>query len=125
MTVHSLRILLVGFAVAVSVSAVVANEKLTLRVSREVINTREGVTLRAIVSPDASNRVIGIQADSGEFFRSTEVELDGERAPRVFELPLHNLPSGEYVVIAVLIDDKGQRTTVRKTFRVMSFGDDR
>jgi predicted phage tail protein len=125
MPAHTLRLLLIGLVVGASISAVTASEKLTLRVSREVINTREGLTVRAVVAPDASNRVIGIQADSGEFFRSSQVEMDGERAPRVFELPLHSLPSGDYTVIAVLINDKGERTTVQKSFRVMSFGDDR
>ena len=125
MLAHRLRGLLVGFVVAVSFSAAAADEKLTLKVSRTVINTREGLIVTAIVPQDVHNRVIAIQADSGEFFRSSEVEMDGEHAPRVYELPLHDLPSGEYLVIAVLVNDEGERTTVRKRFQVISYGNDR
>ncbi|MEO8678189.1 MAG: hypothetical protein ABI665_04030 [Vicinamibacterales bacterium] len=122
---RTLRVLLVVLAAAVSVTIAHADEKLTLKVSRPVISTRDGVTVRAIVARDARNRAIGIQADSGEFFRSSETELDGERAPRVFELRLHDLPSGDYQVTAVLVNDQGERTTVRRSFQVLSYGMDR
>lgn len=125
MPAQLLRGLLVGAAVAASILAVAADEKLTLKVSRAVINTRESVVVTAIVPQDPGNRLVAIQADSGEYFRSTEVEIDGAHAPRVFELPLRGLPSGDYVVVAVLTNDKGERTTARHSFHVVSYGDDR
>lgn len=111
---------IIGFGLAAS-----AEDRLGLKVSRTVVRTNESVVVTAVVPPDQENRVIGIQADNGEFLRSTEIEIDGERAPRVFELPLRNLPSGEYHVIAVLVDRQGHRTTVRRTFTVLDMGNGR
>ena len=101
-----------------------ASEKLTLRVTPNVSSAPSTVIVKATVARNADNRWLHIEADSGEFFRSSEVQLDGDRAPVVTEIRLPNLPGGEYIVKAVLRDNMGEETIVRRTAIVLSkFGE--
>jgi hypothetical protein len=97
-----------------------ANERLSLRVTPNVSAAPSTVLVRATVAKDAGNRWLQIEADSGTFYRSSAIELDGDRAPLVTEIRLNNLPSGEYTVAAVLRDALGKETVVRRTAIVLS-----
>lgn len=101
-------------------AGVTADEKLTLRVTPNVSSAPSTVVVRARIAKNAQNRVLQIGADSGTFYRSSEVQLDGESAPLVTEVRLKNLPSGEYTVVAVLLDQTGRKTVVRQTALVLS-----
>ena len=101
-----------------------ATEKLSLRVTPNVSSAPSNVTVQATVAKDAANRWLMVEADSGTFYRSSAIQLDGENAPTVTEIRLSNLPSGEYAVSAVLTNNLGQETTVRRTVIVLSkFGE--
>lgn len=97
-----------------------AGDKLNLQVTPTVSNAPSTVLVRARVAKDPHNRMLQIGADSGTFYRSSQIQLDGEHAPLVTEIHLKNLPSGEYTVVAVLLDEMGQRTTVRQTAVVLA-----
>ena len=101
-----------------------ANEKLTLRVTPNVSSAPSTVIVRAYVTPNAQNRTLLVEADSGSFYRSSEIQLEGDKAPTLTEFRLNSLPSGEYVVSALLKDSKGEETVARKTVLVLSrFGE--
>lgn len=101
-----------------------ATEKLTLRVTPNVSAAPGNVMVKALVARDAGNRWLHIEADSGSFYRSSSIQLDGEKAPVVTEFKLSNLPGGHYAVSAVLRDNQGGETTVRRTVLVVSrFGE--
>lgn len=101
-----------------------AREKLSLRVTPNVSSAPSNVNVKATVAPDAGNRWLLIEADSGSFLRSSAIQLEGDKAPTVTEIQLKNLPSGEYTVTAVLRDALGQETMVRRTALVLSrFGE--
>jgi hypothetical protein len=116
-----------GVTLAIVIAATggqAANEKLALRVTPNVSNAPGTVIIKATVTPNAANRILSIEADSGSFFRSSEVQLDGDRAPLVTEMSIRDLPSGEYTVAAELRDNIGGRTIVRRTVIVLSrFGE--
>ena len=97
-----------------------ASEKLKMRVTPNVSNAPSTVTVRAYVTPNSKNRVLRIEADSGSFFRSSEIQLDGDKAPMLTEFRFPSLPSGEYTVSAQLMDNLGEETTVRHTVVVLS-----
>ena len=97
-----------------------ATEKLALRVTPNVSSAPSTVTTNATVEPNAANRILTIEADSGSFYRSSQVQLEGDRAPLVTQVFLKNLPSGEYTVAAELLDNMGGRTIVRRTVIVLS-----
>jgi hypothetical protein len=101
-----------------------ASEKLSLRVTPNVSNAPSTVVIKATVAPNAGNRWLHIEADSGAFYRSSAVQLDGDKAPMVTEIRLKGLPSGEYTVTAVLKNSMGEQTLARKTALVLSpFGE--
>jgi hypothetical protein len=78
------------------------------------------VVVKATVTRDVDNRWLHIEADSGAFFRSSDIQLDGDKAPLVTEIRLNSLPGGEYTVMAVLRNNLGQETVVRRTAIVLS-----
>jgi hypothetical protein len=97
-----------------------ASEKLRLRVTPNVSSAPSTVVVMATIARNADNRWLHIEAESGAFYRSSEVELDGEKAPLITEIRLNNLPSGEYTVMAVLRNNLGGETVVRRTVLVLS-----
>jgi hypothetical protein len=101
-----------------------AIEKLSLRVTPNVSSAPSTVVVKATVAKHSENRWLHIEADSGSFYRSSAIELDGDRAPLVTEIRLNNLPSGEYTVAAVLRNNLGEETVVKRTAIVLSrFGE--
>lgn len=115
-------VITIGLLAASGSSA--ASEKLSLRVSPNVSSAPGTVIVRATVAKDADNRLLRIEADSGTFYRSSDIPLDGDTAPLVTEVLFKSLPSGEYTVVAVLRNSLGQETVVRRTVLVLSrFGE--
>ena len=111
-------------ALAAASGAANATEKLSLRVTPNVSSAPGNVIVKATVTPDADNRWLRIEADSGAFFRSSSIQLDGDKAPAVAEFKFSNLPPGEYAVSAMLRDSRGDETMVRRTVIVLSrFGE--
>lgn len=120
------HVILAGFTVIALLAAnadTVAREKLSLRVTPNVSSAPSNVIARATIAKDASNRWLTIEADSGTFYRSSAIQLDGDKAPAITEVRLSNLPSGEYAVSAVLRNNLGEETVVRRTVIVLSRGE--
>src|SRR5262245_22900291 len=101
-----------------------ATEKLSLRVTPNVSSAPSTVIVKATIAKNTDNRWLHIEAESGAFYRSSTIQLDGDKAPMVTEVFLKNLPGGEYTVSAVLRNNMGEETVVRRTALVLSkFGD--
>ncbi len=64
---------------------------------------RPHLVVRAYVEANPANRAIAVVAESDDFYRSSEIQLDGERAPRTNRFEFRSLPSGTYHVKAMLI----------------------
>jgi hypothetical protein len=111
--------------VVLTVLPVNGGERLRLAVTPAHSFAPATVRIRATVEPSAENRVLAIVADGEDFYRSSEIQLDGDQSPKTTELQFSNLPGGEYEVTAVLIDALGhQRAIAHQAARVMStFGD--
>jgi hypothetical protein len=124
MTRRSLLAVSIAIAWLGASSGTEATEKLMLRVTPNVSSAPSNVIVMATVAKNTDNRWLRIEADSGSFYRSSEIQLDGDQAPTVTQIRLSNLPSGEYVVSAVLGTSRGDETTVRRTVIVLSrFGE--
>jgi hypothetical protein len=96
--------------------------KLSLRVSPAIGRAPGYVTVTATVQPDAGNRRLEIVADSGSFYSSSEIQLEGEQAPLITQLALKNLPDGQYSIVVVLQDLGGRRTVARSSVTVLPRG---
>ncbi len=99
-----------------------AGDKLAMNVSPSVAFAPANLVVRAYVAADADNRAIEVIAESEDFYRSSEVQLDGDKAPRTNVFEFRSLPTGTYQVSAVLIGSQGQKALVRSQVNVMSSG---
>jgi|SRR3954453_15804592 len=93
-----------------------AQQRVSLRVSPAVAFAPASLFVRATVDVNAENRSLEIIAESADFFRSSEISLDGDRAPRVTQLLFKSVPRGDYDVRAVLRGASGREiaSTVTK-----------
>jgi len=98
-----------------------AGEKLTVKVSPAVAFAPANLVVRTMVDADAQNRAIEIVAESDDFYRSSEIQLDGDRAPRTNMFEFRSLPPGLYEVRAKLLGAGGeQRAAIRQQVSVIS-----
>ena len=101
-----------------------ASGHLTLAVSPEQSFAPANLIVRVRIEPDADNRSLEIIADSEEFYRSSLIQLDGERAPRIIVLRFRGVPGGRYIVSGVLTDGAGrERASARRQVIVIPSGD--
>jgi len=73
------------------------------------------VRIRVTVAPAADNRAVAIVVDSDDFFRSSEVSLEGDRAPRTIFVEYKSLPAGRYEIRGVLVGSRGQQLSVARS----------
>ena len=113
---------LVAFAVCTTTSVAAGGSdapertpRLAIRVSPWVFSAPAYVVVRATIEHDARNRAIQISAESADFYRSSEMSLEGEKAPRVSQFEFPNLPSGVYEVRAVLKDSRNRALAFART----------
>jgi hypothetical protein len=117
------RAILFGVLLVTSVMPVGAGEKMTVRVSPAVSFAPANLMVRAQIEADAQNRAVEIVAESTEFYRSSEIQLDGENAPRTSTFEFRSLPPGTYEVTATLLGPGGSaRASVRQSVNVIATG---
>jgi hypothetical protein len=96
-----------------------AGEPLAIKVSPAIALAPATLFVRATVESHAGNRAIEVVVDSGDFYRSSLVELEGEYAPRTTVFELRNLPRGHYMLTTRLIGVSGQtRSLLGQTVNV-------
>jgi hypothetical protein len=121
----SFRATVLGLLLCVTAMPVGAGERerLTLRVSPAVSFAPANLVVRATIASDADNRAVEIVAESEDFYRSSEIQLDGDRAPRTSLFEFRSLPPGTYVVKAVLRGSTGaELASVRHQVNVIASG---
>ena len=98
-------------------------ERLTMAVSPWQSFAPATLTVRVHVTPDAGNRALEVVADSGDYYRSSRIQLDGTEAPLTIVVEFRGVPGGEYEVRGALIDGAGRaRALVRKQVIVIGSG---
>jgi hypothetical protein len=103
------------FGLALTTTTVVgAKEPLSIRVSPAVSFAPTDLVIRTRVEPDANNRAMEVVADSNGFYRSSAIQLEGDRAPKTTTFEFRSLPPGEYEVTAVVIGADGQRRALAR-----------
>jgi hypothetical protein len=89
--------LIIAFSIPVH-----AGDRVSIRVSPAVGFAPANLLVRATVDVNAENRTLEIIAESPDFYRSSEITLDGDHAAKVTQLQFKSLPRGYYEVRAVL-----------------------
>jgi len=99
------------------------SDRMTLRVSPAVAFAPANLVVRATIAADESNRAVEIVAESESFYRSSEIQLEGDRAPRTSMFEFRSLPPGTYEVRATLRGSRGEdRSTIRQQINVIASG---
>ena len=100
-----------------------AGERITMKVSPAVAFAPANLIVRTTVIADADNRAVQIIAESEDFYRSSEIQLEGDRAARISTFEFRSLPPGTYEVRANLIGAAGQtRAMIRQQINVIASG---
>ncbi len=100
-----------------------AAERVTMTVSPMQSFAPSDMVVRVHVAPDAANRAVVVVADSGDYYRSSVFQLDGESGPRMIVLELRSVPGGDYQIRAAVVDGAGHELgSVRKEAIVLGVG---
>jgi hypothetical protein len=97
-------------------------EWLRMKVSPAVSIAPGFLTVRVSVQAADDNRRLTVVAESSDFFRSSEVQLDGAHASPLNVFEFRNLPTGTYEVTSVLVGPNGPRATISQRAQVEPFG---
>src|SRR5688500_8695467 len=88
---------------ALSVSHVPAKEIVEIKVHGYYFSAPATVPITIAVEPGAQNRMLVVEVDSEDYFRSSGVELDGEKEKRLHSVEFKSLPAGEYTLRAQVL----------------------
>ena len=100
-----------------------AGERMTLKVSPAVAFAPANLVVRATILADADNRAVQIVAESDDFYRSSQIQLEGESAPRTSMFEFRSLPPGSYELRANLLGADGRsRAMIRQQVNVIASG---
>lgn len=114
------RLWLFGLALSTATLAA-AGDPVSLRVNPSVSIAPTMLAITVSVAPRAENRALEIVVDSGDFYRLSRVQLEGERGPVVNTMKIGGVPAGDYDVTATVIGAGGKRGTMaRAHVEVMS-----
>ncbi|MBI4886794.1 MAG: hypothetical protein HY824_06855 [Acidobacteria bacterium] len=80
------------------------------------------VRFMVAVQPNADNRMLRIEADSTDMFRSSEVSLSGAGEKRLHSFTYTGLPAGSYTLRAQVYSTRDLRGTATSTLTVTGTG---
>ena len=84
-----------------------AGDRITMKVSPAVASAPTNLIIRTMIEANENNRTMEIVAESPKFYRSSEIQLNGERAPRTAMFEFRSVPGGTYEVRATVRDQGG------------------
>jgi hypothetical protein len=91
-----------------------AERPLHVRVSPALAHAPADLFIYVSVARRSDNRILRVTAESEDFFRSSETQLDGEYSARVTVVRFRELPPGGYEIRAELIVSNGKTADVAK-----------
>jgi hypothetical protein len=119
----TVRVALFGILMLTGTLRLGAGERMMLKVSPAVAFAPANLVVRATIPADADNRAVEIVAESEDFYRSSEIQLEGERAARTSMFEFRSLPPGTYEVRANLLGADGRsRSMIRQHVNVLASG---
>ena len=105
------RFLVLGLTLAATTAAG-ANQPLALKVSPAVSFAPADLIVQTRVEPEAENRFMEVVAESEDFYRSSTVELEGDRAAKTTRFEFRGLPQGEYDVTVTVMGADGRSRSI-------------
>jgi hypothetical protein len=119
----TLRATLFGILMLITTVPIGAGERIAVKVSPAVAFAPANLVVRAVIEADQDNRAVEIVAESADFYRSSQIQLEGDKAPRISTFEFRSLPPGSYEVRALLLGAGGaQRAFARQQINVIASG---
>jgi hypothetical protein len=112
----ALRVLGVLVLALLAAEPVDSEARLAMRVSAYSPGV---LTVRLSVVAAPENRALLVIAESRDLYRSSQIQLDGDSAPRTSVFELRGLSASMYEVTGVLIGSNGPRAKVTRIARVL------
>ena len=110
----SIRVLVLTL-LAISTAPLVAGERIGLQVTPSVAFAPADLQVRASIPQDEENRALQIIAESHNFYSSSEIQLDGEKAPTSTTVEFRSVPVGLYSVKVVVKGTGGKELGSART----------
>jgi len=110
--------LLVLVALLATARSLNGSEALLIQVTPSVARAPALLTVRVSVQAAAANRLLQVTAESPDFYRSSQIELDGTNNPPLNVFEFRNLPQGLYQVTGTLVDSNGRRARASQLAKV-------
>jgi hypothetical protein len=108
----------VVFSMVAATQTLDGHEPLRMQVSPAVARAPAMLTVRVSLDTAADNRLLQVVAESADFYRSSEIQIDGAHTPPLSVFEFRNLPSGLYHVTGVLVGVNGRRALVSRIANV-------
>src|SRR6476469_13801 len=99
-------------SLATTASADDPERPLHVRISPTMAHAPADLYIYVSVARRPDNRLLRVSAESDDFFRSSETQLDGEYSARVTVVKFRELPPGGYEIKAELMVSNGRTTEV-------------
>lgn len=96
-----------------------SDSALTARVTPRFAFTPTWVRALVQVLRHPDNRLLRIAIDSGGYYRSSDIQLDGADAPRSHFFVWKSLPPGNYCLEAIVYGPSAPRARVQQGFRIL------
>ena len=102
-----------------------ADNAISMRVSPKQAFAPVNLRISVTIEPSADNRSVVIVADSDQFYRSSQIPLEGEHAPRTVNVEFKGVPGGHYEISGTLVNNRGQQRAITRQFaRLLSIDDE-
>ena len=113
-----MRLVFLLAGIFVLVAPIRGNESLKMSVLPTQSLAPAYLRVRVTVEPNEVNRTVVVAAESADYYRSSEMPLEGDQGPRTLFFEFRGVPSGTYQVRSVVGDVKGRQvaTTAQNVF---------
>ena len=103
----------------VGASVLDGGEVLRMQVSPAVSRAPAWLTVRIHIDAPPDSRFLRVTAESSDFYRSSQIPVDGKNDTPLKVFEFANLPSGTYDVTGVLLGTFGTQATVSRIAQVV------
>ena len=91
---------------------------LKLDVSPSISRAPAAVKVRVTVVPAPGDRALNVVAESDNYYRSSEVQLEGRDSGAINVFEFRDLPTGLYQITGVVMTAQGPRATALRIIKV-------
>jgi len=121
-----LALFLAGIFLAAAPITINGTESLRMSVSPTQSLAPAYLRVRVTVEPKAVNRTVAVVAESENYYRSSEMPLEGEQGPRTLFFEFRGVPSGDDKIRGVVGDARGHEVAAaQQNIFVLASGTER